>query len=66
MVDLVEVLLLLQKTLTQEMETLEVFHHQREMMVETVMLPLYLAVVVELVAQAVQERDLALEVVAVM
>tara|TARA_R100000353_G_scaffold144440_1_gene103457 strand:- start:181 stop:381 length:201 start_codon:yes stop_codon:yes gene_type:complete len=66
MVDLVEVLLLLQKTLTQEMETLEVFHHQREMMVETVMLPLYLAVVVELAAQAVQERDLALEVVAVM
>jgi hypothetical protein len=65
MVDLVEVLLLLQKTLTQEMETLEVFHHQREMMVETVMLPLYLAVVVELVAQAVQERDLALEVAAV-
>ena len=61
-----EVLLLLQKTLTQEMETLEVFHHQREMMVETVMLPLYLAVVVELAAQAVQERDLALEVVAVM
>ena len=60
-----EVLLLLQKTLTQEMETLEVFHHQREMMVETVMLPLYLAVVVELVAQAVQERDLALEVAAV-
>ena len=64
MVDLVEVLLLLQKTLTQEMETLEVFHHQREMMVETVTL-ICLEEAVELVAEEAQERDLALEVAAV-
>ncbi len=44
---------------------LEAFHHQREMMVETVILLIYLAVAVELVAQEAQERDLALEVAAV-
>ena len=43
---------------------LEAFHHQRELMVETVTL-ICLEEAVELVAQEAQERDLALEVAAV-
>jgi hypothetical protein len=47
------------------METLEVIHHQKETMVETLTLLIYLAAVVELAVQVVQGRDLALEVAVV-
>ena len=65
MVELAEVLLLLQKIHTLVMVMLEVFHHQKEVMVEQPTLHIYLAAVVELEAQAALERDLALEVAVV-